>query len=145
MTLVRWNPWRDIMTLQEEMNRLFDGLTRRRTAGEAIEEWVPAVDISETDDEFIVTADVPGTKKEDIKISVANNTLTIRGEKKNVREDKGENYHRMERCYGTFERTFSLPSGVDAENIRAKVRDGVLEIRLPKSKEARPLEVKIED
>lgn len=143
MTLVRWSPWRDIMSVQDEVNRLFDGLVRHREHSGA-GEWVPAVDVSETENEFIVSADAPGLKAEDIKISVANNVLTLRGEKKNVREDKEENYHRVERCYGCFERTFSLPSGVDAENIRAKYRDGVLEVRLPKSKEAKPQEIKVE-
>ena len=143
MTLVRWSPWRDLVSVQDEMNRLFDGLMRRRDAGSP-GEWMPAVDISETDEEFVVSADTPGMKAEDIKISVANNVLTLRGEKKNVREDKEENFHRIERTYGSFERTFSLPSGVDSQNIRAKYKDGVLEVRLPKSKEAKPQEIKVE-
>ena len=143
MTLVRWSPLRDVMSVQDEVNRLFDGLVRHRERAGA-GEWVPAVDISETDSDFIVSADAPGLNVEDIKISVANNVLTLRGEKKNVREEKEENFHRVERCCGSFERTFSLPSGVDAENIRAKYRDGVLEIRLPKSKEAKPQEIKVE-
>jgi HSP20 family protein len=143
MTLVRWSPWRDLVSVQDEMNRLFDGLMRRRDAG-APGEWMPAVDISETDEEFVVSADTPGMKAEDIKISVANNVLTLRGEKKNVREDKEENFHRIERAYGSFERTFSLPSGVDSQNIRAKYKDGVLEVRLPKSREAKPQEIKVE-
>lgn len=144
MTLVRWSPWRDVMSVQDEMNRLLNGLVARRASGSGAEDWVPSVDISETDDGFIVTADVPGMTGDDIKISVANNVLTLRGDKKNVREDKGENYHRVERVFGSFERTFSLPSGVDSENIRAKYKDGVLEIRLPKSKEAKPQEIKVE-
>jgi HSP20 family protein len=143
MTLVRWSPWRDVVSVQDEMNRLFDGLMRHRDGG-GVGEWMPAVDISETDDEFIVAADVPGLKNEDIKISVANNVLTLRGERKSVREDKKENFHRVERTYGAFERTFSLPSGVKSENIRAKYKDGVLEVRLPKSKEAKPQEIKVE-
>lgn len=143
MTLVRWSPWRDVLSVQDEMNRLFDGLMRRRETGGGAE-WVPAVDISETEDEFVVSADVPGLKSDDIKISVANNVLTLRGEKKNVREEKEENFHRVERTCGSFERTFSLPSGVDSGNIRAKYKDGVLDVRLPKSKEAKPQEIKVE-
>lgn len=143
MTLVRWSPWRDVMSVQDEVNRLFDGLMRQRERSD-VGEWSPAVDISETDDEFIVAADVPGMKADDIKISVANNILTLRGEKKNVREEKKADFHRVERTYGAFERTFSLPSGVEAENIRAKHRDGVLEVRLPKSREAKPQEIKVE-
>lgn len=144
MTLVRWSPWRDVMSVQDEMNRLFNGLVTRRASDSSAEDWVPSVDISETDDGFIVTADVPGMSAEDIKISVANNVLTLRGDKKNVREDGSENFHRVERVFGSFERTFSLPSGVESENIRAKYKDGVLEIRLPKSKAAKPQEIKIE-
>lgn len=144
MTLVRWSPWRDIMSVQDEMNRLFNGLAKRRGDYGAGEEWVPAVDISETDEGFIVTADVPGITSEDIKITVSNNVLTLRGEKKNVREESKENFHRVERVYGSFERTFSLPSSVDSDNIRASYRNGVLEVKLPKSKEAKPQEIKIE-
>lgn len=144
MTLVRWSPWRDILSVQDEMNRLFNGLVTNRGTSTGAEDWVPSVDISETDDGFIVTADVPGMNADDIKISVANNVLTLRGEKKNVREDKGENFHKVERAFGSFERTFSLPSGVEAESIRAKYKDGVLEVRLPKSKEAKPQEIKVE-
>jgi HSP20 family protein len=144
MTLVRWSPWRDIMSVQDEMNRLFNGLVSSRSAQRGAEDWVPSVDISETDGGFIVTADVPGMSAENIKISVANNVLTLRGEKKNVREENEENFHRVERVFGSFERTFSLPSGVEPENIRAKYKDGVLEIRLPKSKEAKPQEIKVE-
>ncbi len=143
MTLVRWSPFRDIMSAQDEMNRLFTDLLRPRESRGA-EDWIPAVDVSETEDAFVVTADVPGIKSEDIKISVAQNVLTLKGEKKSVREEKKEQFHRVERSYGSFERTFSLPSTVESENIRAKYKDGVLEIRLPKSKEAKPQEIKIE-
>jgi HSP20 family protein len=144
MTLVRWRPLRDIVSIQDEMNRLFNSMMSPSERRSEVEEWIPAVDISETDDSFVVTADVPGMKAEDMKITVANNTLTLKGEKKNVREDKSENYHRIERSYGVFERTFALPSGVESENIRAKYKDGVLELRLPKSKEAKPQEIKVE-
>ena len=144
MTLVRWSPWRDIMSVQDEMNRLFNGLVTSRGARTGGEDWAPSVDISETDDGFIVTADAPGMSADDIKISVANNVLTLRGEKRNVREEKEENFHRVERAFGSFERTFSLPSTVDSENIRAKYKAGVLEVRLPKSKEAKPQEIKVE-
>jgi HSP20 family protein len=132
------------MSVQDEMNRLFNGLVTTRGAHTGGEDWVPSVDISETDDGFIVTADAPGMSAEDIKISVANNVLTLRGEKRNIREDKEENFHRVERAFGAFERTFSLPSSVDSGNIRAKYKDGVLEVRLPKSKEAKPQEIKVE-
>lgn len=144
MTLVRWSPWRDIMSFQDEMNRLLDGPALRWGADGSAREWVPAVDISETDDGFILTADVPGMKSEDTKISVVDSVLTLKGEKKNVREESTESFHRVERTYGSFERTFSLPSSVDSGNIRAKYKDGVLEVRLPKSKEAKTQEIKVE-
>ena len=144
MTLVRWSPWRGMPSVQDEMNRLFNGLVTSRSGGSGAEDWVPSVDISETGDGFVVTADVPGMNADDIKISVANNVLTLKGEKKNIREDNGENFHRVERTFGSFERTFSLPTGVESGNVKAKYKAGVLEVRIPKSVEAKPQEIKVE-
>jgi len=144
MTLVKWSPWRDMMSVQDEMNKLFSGLVTSRSDVSSAEDWVPSVDISETDDGFIVTADVPGMGAEDIKISVANDVLTLKGDKKNIREGDGENFHRVERTFGSFERTFSLPTGVDSGSVKAKYKDGVLEVKIPKSKEAKPQEIKVE-
>jgi len=144
MTLVRWSPWRGAMSVQDEMSRLFNGLVTSPSGSSAAKDWVPSVDISESDDGFIVTADVPGMNADDIKISVANNVLTLRGDKKNIREGDGENFHRVERTFGSFERTFSLPTGVESGNVKAKYRNGVLEVRIPKSVEAKPQEIKVE-
>jgi HSP20 family protein len=144
MTLVRWSPWRGAMSVQDEMSRLFNGLVTSPSGSSGVKDWAPSVDISETDDGFIVTADVPGMTADDIKISVANNVLTLRGEKKNIREGDGENFHRVERIFGSFERTFSLPTGVESGNVKAKYRNGVLEVRIPKSVEAKPQEIKVE-
>ena len=147
MAIVRWRPARDLLGIRDEMDRLFDeffGNLPEQFGGEGGQGmWVPAVDISETDRELIVTAEVPGAKKDDIKISVHDNTLTIKGEKKQEKETKEENFHRIERSYGAFQRTFTLPTIVDASKIKATYKDGVLKIRLPKKEEAKPKEIPI--
>ncbi len=145
MTLVRWSPVRDMVGIQDEMNRLFNALfeksPERRESG--VTAWSPLVDISEMEDEILVTVEVPGMKKEDINITIQDNVLTLKGEKKQVEEDKNKNFHRVERIYGTFERSFSLPSTVQTDRVKAVYKDGVLNITLPKSEEAKPKEIAI--
>jgi len=137
---------RDFLSLRDEIDRMFDDffgtLPERLTTGwENV--WSPSVDISETDDEIIVTAELPGVKKEDIKISLQDNVLTIRGEKKQEKEHKDENYHRIERAYGSFQRSFTLPTPVNTDKIKASFKDGVLKIQLPKTEEAKMKEIPI--
>ena len=147
MTIMRWDPFKDLVDLQERMNRLFeDSLRRFRTvdldfSGGA---FVPPVDIYETDNEIVLKAEIPGVKKEDIKIEVSDGVLTLKGEKKEEREIKEENYHRIERTYGSFQRSFTLPTNVDRDKIKATYKDGVLEVVLPKKEEAKPREVRID-
>ncbi|GBD94922.1 18 kDa heat shock protein [bacterium BMS3Abin05] len=147
MAIVRWRPTRDILGIRDEMDRLFDeffGTLPEKFAGENVEGvWLPAVDISETEHDLIVTAELPGIKKDALKLSVQDNILTIKGEKKQEKETKDENYHRIERSYGAFQRTFSLPAIVDATKIKATFKDGVLKIRLPKKEEAKTKEIPI--
>jgi len=145
MAIVRWSPFRDLLSVQQELNRLFDDLITRRAEGatEGVM-WVPAVDISETDREIRAHLEVPGCKKEDIKISVANNVLTVRGEKRMEQETSGENYHRVERTYGSFVRSLELPTSVQADKVKATYNDGVLTIVLPKSEEVKSKEIPIE-
>ena len=145
MAIVRWSPFRDLMGIQQEVNRLFDDLMTRRTeAGTEGAVWVPAVDVLETGAEIKVKVEAPGVEKDDFKISVQNNVLTVRGEKKMERETSEENYHRVERVYGSFFRALDLPSGVQADKVKANYKDGVLTITLPKSEEAKPKEIAVE-
>jgi HSP20 family protein len=148
MALVRWYPWGDVFAIQREVNDLIHGLLSCKDNDVPAEGntmlWGPAVDVSESDEEFVVRAELPGIAQEDVKVSVDSNTMSIKGEKKLVREEKEKTYHRMERSYGEFERTFSLSNRVDASKAKATFKDGVLEIRLPKVGEAKTKEIQIE-
>jgi HSP20 family protein len=145
MAIVRWSPFRDLMGIQQEVNRLFDDLITRRTeTGAEGAVWVPAVDVSESADAIRVKVEAPGVAKDDFKISVQNNVLTIRGEKKMEKETTEENYHRVERVYGSFFRAVELPSAVQTDKVNANYKDGVLTISLPKSEEAKPKEIAVE-
>jgi HSP20 family protein len=145
MAIVRWSPFRDLMGIQQEVNRLFDDLmTRRAEASGEGAVWVPAVDVSETADEIKVKVEAPGVDKNDIAIAVQNNVLTIRGEKKMEKETTEENFHRVERVYGSFYRALELPAVVVAEKVKASYKEGVLTIILPKSEEVKPKEIPID-
>ena len=145
MAIMRWSPFRDLVGIQQEVNRLFDDLmTRRADTGAEGVMWIPAVDVAETGDTVSVKVEVPGVKKDDIKISVTNNVLTVRGEKKMEKETSEENYHRIERVYGSFVRSLELPTVVQADKVKASFKDGVLSIVLPKSEEVKPKEIAIE-
>ncbi len=146
MAIVRWDPFRDVMSLQERMNELFERTMRRRAdeeEGLAPRAWSPAVDIYETDEKMVIKAELPGLKKEDIDIEVRDNTLTLKGERKFEKEIKQENYHRVERAYGSFQRSFTLPSTIKQEAIEATFKDGILEVSLPKAEEVKPKKVEI--
>jgi HSP20 family protein len=145
MAIVRWSPFRDLVGIQQEVNRLFDDLmTRRAESGAEGAMWIPAVDVAETEDAISVKVEAPGVHKDDIKISVTNNVLTVRGEKKMEKETSEENYHRIERAYGSFVRSLELPTIVQADKVTASFKDGVLTIVLPKSEEVKPKEIAIE-
>jgi len=147
MALIRWDPFREISTLQERMNRLFSDVARRSpvTEEEMVQgAWIPPVDIYETGDSIVIKAELPGISKEDITLEVKDNTLAIRGEKKFEKDVKEENYHRVERSYGAFQRAFSLPSTVQQDKVKAKFRDGILEVTLPKAEEAKPKQIKVD-
>jgi HSP20 family protein len=109
-------------------------------------DWSPRVDISETDNEFVIKAEIPEVKKEDVKVSVDNGVLTVRGERKQEKEEKGKKFHRVERYYGSFVRSFTLPDNVDGTKIKASFKDGMLNVQIPKTAEAKPkpIEVKVE-
>jgi HSP20 family protein len=139
MAIVRWSPFRDVLAIQNEMNRIFDDLMTRRREGV----WAPFLDVSETKDDILVKAELPGVSKEDVKLSISDNVLILKGEKKMLREVEDENYHRIERVYGSFYRSVELPSRVKSEGIEAKYENGVLEVRIPKAEEAEVKEIEI--
>jgi HSP20 family protein len=149
MAIVRWEPFRDLVGLQERMNRLFDesfrGLGRSSSEDDWAlgGSWAPAVDIFQQDGSIVLKAEVPGMDPKDVEIRVENNVLTLRGERKLDNEVKKENYHRVERSYGTFTRSFTLPNLVDTEKIKADYRDGVLRVTLPTKEEAKPKQISI--
>ncbi len=146
MAVVKWDPLRDLLSIQDRMNRLFEQtLSRsRREEGITASTWSPAVDIYETPETIIMKADLPGLSREDIEIQIGDNTLTLRGERRFAKDVQQENYLRIERAYGAFQRNFTLPATVQQEKIRAIFRDGVLELTLPKAEEAKPKKIAIE-
>ena len=145
MAIIRFDPFRDMTTLRDKMNRLFEDTFAQRGEDKDMisSAWLPAVDIFESDQELVLTAEVPGIEEKDIEISLENNVLSIRGERKFEKETKEENYHRIERSYGTFYRSFTLPNYVDPEKINAVHENGVLKIRMGKKPELKPKKVKI--
>lgn len=148
MAIVRWwDPLRDLSSIQEKMNQLFeDTFSRTRGRDEALGKgmWTPAVDIYETDDAVVVKAELPGLEKNQIGVEVKDGILTLHGERKFEKEVTEENYHRIERAYGSFHRSFSLPSSVEQEKIEAKFKDGVLDVTLPKQERAKPKQIKVD-
>ena len=149
MALVRWDPFRDLFTLQDRMNRLFeDSLTRNKVYEESLATgiWSPPVDIYETAQAIVMRAELAGLTKNDVSIEIKESTLILRGERKFEKDIKEENYHRIERSYGSFSRTFSLPQTVDPSKVSATFKDGLLEIVIPKTKEAaRPKQIEIKE
>ena len=146
MSMVRFDPFRDLAVLQDRMNRLFNDAYQPRQSDDLMSRgtWSPAVDIYETDGALVLKAELPDMRREDIDVSVENNTLTIRGERKLDHEIKQESFHRVERAYGSFVRSFSLPHTVDATKIGAEYKNGVLTVKLPVREEAKPRQIQIE-
>lgn len=144
MAIARFDPFRDLAVLQDRVNRLFGDAYGTREEG-VFSNWVPAVDIFENDKkELVLKAELPDVKKEDVSVTVENNTLTLSGERKFDSEVKKENYHRIERAYGSFSRSFSLPATVDTVKIGAEFKSGVLTVRLPFREEAKPRSIAVE-
>ncbi len=146
MAVVKWDPLRDLLSIQDRMNRLFEQtLSRSRTEeGIAASTWSPAVDIYETSETIVMKAELPGLSREDIEIHIRDNTLTLKGERRFAKDVQQENYLRIERVYGAFQRNFTLPATIQQDKIRAVFRDGVLELTLPKAEAAKPKRVTIE-
>src|SRR5688572_15256251 len=139
MALIRWDPSRELTSLQSEMNRLFttffDTPTQAGANGSSLRRWIPPMDLVETDEHFVLRADLPGLSEEDVAIEMEDNVLTVSGERKAEHEDRREGYYRVERAYGAFARSLTLPEGVDAGAVAATFDKGVLEVRIPKPEE----------
>ncbi len=144
MAIIRWRPLGEIDSFRREMDRMFDNFFGRETeVSESSLTWYPSVDIKETKDDFVLTAEVPGMSKDDIKINISENTLTIKGEKKEEKKEEDHNFHRVERRYGAFQRSFTLPNQIQGNKVKASYKDGILTIAMPKKEEVKPKEIPI--
>jgi HSP20 family protein len=148
MTIVRWEPLREFSTLQNEMNRLFSTVFDTPPGGNggtggAMRRWMPPMDLVETDEHFVLRADLPGLSEEDVHIELEDTTLTVSGERKAEHESRDEGFYRVERAFGSFSRTLTLPKGIDPEAITANFDRGVLEVRIPKPEERKPRRIEI--
>jgi HSP20 family protein len=145
MAIVRWDPFREVVSLQSRLNSLFQDYGRGQSDGEALNaaSFAPPVDIYEDDQKLVLKLEVPGVKEDALDIQVEGRTLAVRGERKFSSEEKQENFHRVEHRYGTFARSFTLPNTVDAEGVKATYDAGVLELSLAKKAEAKPRQIKI--
>ncbi|MDO8214074.1 Hsp20/alpha crystallin family protein [Conexibacter sp. CPCC 206217] len=146
MALVRWEPIREINSIQNEVNRLFDSFFDTQTAaGQAgARRWIPPMDLLETEDHFVLRADLPGVSPEDVKIELEDRVLTVAGERKGAIESERAGFHRVERAHGAFSRSLTLPEGVDADGVEARFDRGVLEVRVPKPEERKPRRISID-
>jgi HSP20 family protein len=147
MALIRWEPVRELGTIQNEMNRLFNSFFDTPTAGSgngpALRRWVPAMDLIETQTDFVLKADLPGMSESDVNIELEDNVLTISGERKAEHEERKAGYYRVERSFGAFRRSLTLPEGVDPDSVKATFADGVLEVTVPKPAQQVPRKVQI--
>jgi HSP20 family protein len=146
MSLIKWDPFREIENMFDRYTRAVGWPRSGSQEIMATGDWSPRVDIAENDKEFVIKAEIPEVKKEDVKVSVDNGVLTIQGERKQEKEEKGKKFHRVERYYGSFTRSFTLPENVDESKIKAAFKDGMLNLQIPKTAEAKPkaVEVKVE-
>lgn len=140
----KFDHMKDLISIQERVKKLFEDVMEKGDDGVFHKSWSPLVDIYETEDEFVVKAEMPEVRREDVEIEIENNVLIIKGERKFQKEGNKDNFHRIERKYGLFKRSFLLPSSVDRDNIKAGLKDGVLEIILYKKPETSPHRIKIE-
>lgn len=143
MELVKWNPWNEMMSVRNSLERIFDDrfLVDRRDAAGGF--WNPAVDVFETDEAVVINAELPGLSKENIEIDVKNRLLTVKGERSQENETREDHYYRKERRFGRFKRTFSLPEGVEPDQIKAEFKDGVLKIRIPRPEDKKPRQITV--
>lgn len=144
MQLTRWNPFVELDEIQQRLNRIFADKTAK-TPADSFADFMPPVDIQETDNEFIVKADLPDVKKDDVKVHLQDGVLAIEGERRQEKEEKGKRFHKIEREYGKFVRRFAMPTDIDPEKVRAEFKEGVLNVVLPKAPTAKPkmIDVKV--
>jgi HSP20 family protein len=143
MAIVRWGPTSDLHQMERDIRRIFRNLQSESDEPASMGVWAPPVDIYETDNEVVVRAELPGMDQKDIDIRIENNVLTIKGERRMDQHVKEDNYHRIESAYGTFTRSFTLPTTVDEENAKAEYRNGILKITLPKREQSKPKQIKV--
>lgn len=145
MTLVHWQPVRDLVTTQDRFNHLFNDTFARFFGDEALASrtWAPAVDVYETDHKLVLKVELPGVDPKNVEVRIEDNTLYLKGERKLENEVKEDDYRRIERTYGSFTRTFALPSSIDAEKVSAEYKDGILNLTIAKREEAKPKTIKI--
>ncbi len=146
-TMTRWDPMRELDELQSRLSTLFGRAPLRKNGDKdeamTVAEWAPLVDIVEDENEYLIKAELPEVRKEDLKVTVQDNVLTLTGDRSFEKEEKGKKYHRIERAYGSFARSFSLPEEADAQKVSAEFKEGVLHIRLPKSEKAKPKSIQV--
>ena len=147
-TLTRWDPFHELDDLQNRLSTLFGRAPVKKSEGgrEAmrVAQWAPLVDISEDEKEYLIKAELPEVKKDEVKVSVQNDVLSITGERKYEKEEKDKKVHRIERAYGSFARTFTVPEDADAEHVSAEFRDGILNVHLPKTEKAKPKSIDVQ-
>jgi len=142
--LTKWNPFREMQMFEDRINKVFSDFFRKDWPSPILSNtWVPAVDIINNDEDIVVRAELPGMKKEDIELEISDNTLHLKGERKQERKEKGDDYYVSEINYGSFHRAFTLPSGVDTEKVKAEYKDGILEIVLPKQESVKAKRIPI--
>lgn len=146
MNLVKWDPFSELEEVSNRLNRIF-GRTPSRAESDngmlAVADWMPSVDISETDAAYLIKGEIPGVNKEDVKVTIQDGMLTIQGERKQEKEEKGKKFHRVECSYGSFVRSFRVPDDADDSNVKAEFKDGMLNVTLPKSAKAKPKAINV--
>jgi HSP20 family protein len=146
MNLIKWDPFRELEDVSNRLNRIFGRSTARAESGQemlAVADWSPSIDISETDAAYLIKAEIPGVKKEDAKVTIQDGMLTIQGERKMEKEEKGKKFHRVERSYGSFVRSFRIPDNADENSVKAEFKDGMLNVTLAKSAKAKAKSVNV--
>jgi HSP20 family protein len=146
MNLLKWDPFRELEDVSNRLNRIFGSSPARARAGNemlALADWTPSVDISETDTAYLIKAEIPEVKKDDVKVSIQEGMLTIQGERKQEKEEKGKKFHRIERSYGSFVRSFRVPDDADESGVKAEFKDGMLNVTLPKSEKAKTKSINV--
>ena len=146
MNLIKWNPFNELEDISNRLNQIFGRPVGSATVDQQMlkgADWTPSVDVSETDKAYVIKAEIPEVKKEDVKVTIDDGMLTIQGERKMEKEEKGKKFHRIERSYGSFVRSFRLPDGVDESKVKAEFKDGMINVTLPKSEKAKKKAVEV--